>query len=209
MRSLGLLGLFWLALSVPACADTSEASAEAESDPDTVDAKKQQEGNRKDLVQPLPEGWESYTHSDWLKSLDITDCKTENQGSEPRRKHWITLEERLRLLSLTCEFGAYQDAFHLFVVDVQAATFKKLILQPPEGSEATESGDLARGIVYMSEQGDKVEFVHLSAATGACGWRAIYSIKNIKRGGLVTPDTAFGDDDCYNGVTVEGWSEIH
>mgnify|MGYP003151273742 CR=1 FL=1 len=110
MRSLGLLGLFWLALSVPACADTSEASAEAESDPDTVDAKKQQEGNRKDLVQPLPEGWESYTHSDWLKSLDITDCKTENQGSEPRRKHWITLEERLRLLSLTCEFGAYQDA---------------------------------------------------------------------------------------------------
>ncbi|UZJ45154.1 hypothetical protein OOT55_03615 [Marinimicrobium sp. C6131] len=208
MRSLGLLSLFWLILYVPACADTSEASAEAESDPGTVDAKKQQEGNRKGLVQSLPEGWESYTHSDWLESLDITYCETEDQGSESRRKHWIALEGHSRLLSLNCEFGAYQDAFHLFVVDVEAATLKRVILRPPESADA-EPNDLARGVVYMSEQGDRVEFVHLSAATGACGWRAIYSIKDIKRGGPVAPNAAFGDDDCYNGVTVEGWPEIH
>jgi|GEM_PF-1599308 len=209
MRSFGLLSLFWMALYVPACADTSNASAEAESDPGTVDAKKYQEGSGKGFGRSLPESWESYTHSDWLESLDITDCETKNQGSESRRMHWISIEEHSRVLSLTCEFGAYQDAFHLFFVDVEAATLKRVILRPPESSADVEPDELARGVVYMSEQGDRVELVHLSAATGACGWRTTYSIKNIERGGLVAPEAAFGDDDCYNGVTVEGWPEIH
>ncbi|WP_347330345.1 DUF1176 domain-containing protein [Marinimicrobium locisalis] len=197
-----------MALVVPACAGNEKTPVQPEKTALTAgtDSASSSSGTS---AQTLPERWEALTHSEWLDVLDIASCEAENQGSEARRKNWVRLDANTQLLLLTCALGAYQDAFHVYTVDAEDKTVAPVMLTLPKDEDGSEEGGtLIRGTLYKGDQGNVVELLHLSAATGACGWRALYSIDDVKRGGLVKPEQAFGDDDCYNGVTVENWPRM-
>lgn len=196
-----------MSLAVPACAGSEKTPVRPERASGTVgtDSASSSTGTSS---QALPEHWKALTHSEWLDALDIASCEAENQGSEARRKNWVRLDDSSQLLLLTCGFGAYQDAFHVYTVNVEDKAVIPVTLQSPHGEGDSKGGTLVRGTLYRGDQGDVVELLYLSAATGACGWRALYPLDDVKRGGLVKPEKAFGDDDCYNGVTVDDWPEI-
>lgn len=196
-----------MSLAAQACAGKGEVAAQ----PESGSVKAGTDPTSSSIgtsFQSLPEHWEALTHSEWLDALDIASCEAESQGREARRKNWVRLDDSSQLLLLTCGFGAYQDAFHVYTINVEDKTVTPVTLQTPSDERDSEGETLVRGTLYKGDQGNVVELLHLSAATGACGWRALYSVNDVKRGGPVEPEQAFGDDDCYNGVTVEGWPEI-
>lgn len=118
------------------------------------------------------------------------------------------MDDNIQLLLLTCELGAYQDAFHVYAVNTDLNTIDPVILQSSQRAGETREGDLVRGTLYRGDQGDTVELLYLSAATGACGWRALYQTEDVKLGGSIEPKAIFGDEDCYNGATVDDWQAI-
>ncbi|WP_027329118.1 DUF1176 domain-containing protein [Marinimicrobium agarilyticum] len=196
-----------MSVAVPACAGSEKTAVQPEKA--AVKAETSSVNSPTGASsQTLPEDWETLTHSEWLDALDIANCDAENQGSEARRKNWIRLDNSTQLLLLTCGLGAYQDAFHVYTVNVEDKTVAPVMLTPPKDEGGSESGTLVRGTLYKGDEGNVVELLHLSAATGACGWRALYPVDDVKRGGLIKPKQAFCDGDCYNGVTVPDWPEI-
>lgn len=196
-----------MSFAVPACAGSEEsplqtASASVKAGTDSISSP------GAISYQKLPDQWESFTHSEWLDALDIASCEAESQGSEARRKNWVQLDDSTQLLLLTCGLGAYQDAFHVYAVNAEDKTVVPVTLRMPRAESEAGNASFVRGSLYKGDQDDVVELLYLSAATGSCGWRALYPVDEVKRGGPVEPKALFGDEDCYNGVTVENWPRI-
>ncbi len=59
------------------------------------------------------------------------------------------------------------------------------------------------GSIYLDENNKQLEIIHLSSATGACGYIAYYNVKNIQTENSLRLLRAAGDYHCYNVVTVE------
>lgn len=206
MRNHQYLFTLLLTLSFYACAENGEPLAPED---DSANAEPELESSTSaNSAQDLPDRWDSLSHNEWLDILSISNCDADDQANESRRKNWIPLDDNTHLLLLTCELGAYQDAFHVYAVNTDLNTVDPVVLQSSQRAGETKEGDLVRGTLYKGDQGDVVEFLHLSAATGACGWRALYPIEEVKLGGSVDPKAIFGDEDCYNGVTVDDWPAI-
>lgn len=204
MRNYGSVCILLMSLAFPACAGNNEALSQPESSSLTEGTETTSNPSGKSSPE-LPAKWEELTHNQWLDTLNISSCEAKDQGSESRRKNWIRLDDGTSLLLITCGLGAYQDAFHVYAVNTGVKTVKPVMLQAPQAEGESETGNVVRGSLYKSEQDETLELLHLSAATGACGWRALYPIEEVKRGGSVEPETLFGDEDCYNGVTVNDW----
>jgi len=207
MRNHQYLCTLLLTFSFSACAGNGESSLASEGGSAKTESELESSTSA-NSAQDLPDRWKSLSHNEWLEILSISSCDAEDQANESRRKNWIPLDDNTQLLLLTCELGAYQDAFHVYAVNTDLNTVDPVALQSSQRAGEAKEGDLVRGTLYKGEQGDVLELLHLSAATGACGWRALYPVEEVKLGGSVDPKAIFGDEDCYNGVTVDDWSAI-
>lgn len=104
---------------------------------------------------------------------------------------------------LTCHLGAYH-------VNTINKTIKPIILELPEYTDnwLFHASGLIWGLIYLNKNTKQLEIIHLSAATGMCGYVAYYDIKNLQVENPLTLLRATGDSDCFNGVTVESWPII-
>lgn len=199
------LCIMLMSLTASACANSTDDTP-SQSTP----IAKQDSSTEPGSHQSLPEDWKELTHSEWLDVLGVDTCDAKSEEHEPRLKNWINLGDNTQLLLLTCGLGAYQDAYHVYTVTTTAETIRQVYLEK-SGAEHGRQGDdqaLIHGSLYTADEGETLELLHLSAATGACGWRASYPVEEVKQGGFVEFNRLFADDDCYNGITVEDWPII-
>lgn len=207
MRNYGNFLVLLMLIALPACAGNDGALSKTENNSSSKELSSAV-SNSSSSELALPEEWEELTHADWLEYLDVGRCDARSEDNEARLKSWLHLDERARLLTLTCELGAYQDAFHVYIIDSVAHTVGPVTLERPRENDKSGEGKVVRGALYKSDEEGIIELLYLSAATGACGWRALYPIEDVKKGGVIKAAALFGDEDCYNGVTVNDWPAL-
>lgn len=161
--------------------------------------------------QVLPKNWINFSSADWRANLGLSfQCRNLDQENEQRLKNTIPISQDSFLLLLTCELGAYQDAQFVYLVNSKHQTLKELVFEIPEYTDTWHfsSNKLVWGAVYKDPVSEVLEVINLSAATGICGYVAYYKISDLLNSNPINLYKATGDDDCYNGVTVEYWPLI-
>lgn len=146
----------------------------------------------------------------WVTKVDRNICTAEFDGSDERFVQILPLNAEFSLLQIACDLGAYQDSHLNYLINPQGAivrevTFAAPIAETPE--QMKPSPNLWGSVSAVDEQ--VLELVHLSAGTGACGFRALYQIDQVINQALVEPSTVYADSDCYNGITVPHWPQVH
>lgn len=146
----------------------------------------------------------------WDAKIDRSICTAEFDGSDERFVQILPLNDQFSLLQIACDLGAYQDSHLNYLINpqgniVREVTFAAPIAVTPE--QMKPSPNLWGSVSAVDEQ--VLELVHLSAGTGACGFRALYQIDQVINQALVEPSTVYADSDCYNGVTVPHWPQVH
>ncbi|GAB2188890.1 hypothetical protein MAH1_04970 [Sessilibacter sp. MAH1] len=167
--------------------------------------------NTNSTFQPLQKNWINFSSADWRGNLGLSSqCRNLDQEDEQRLKNTIPIDQDSFLLLLTCELGAYQDAQFVYLVNSDQQTVKELVFEVPEYTDEWRftPNKLVWGAVYKDPDGEVLEVINLSAATGMCGYVAYYKISDVLNSNPINLYKATGDDDCYNGVTVEYWPII-
>lgn len=146
----------------------------------------------------------------WETKIDRENCSAEFDGSDERFVQILPLNDQFSLLQIACDLGAYQDSHLNYLINSQGAivrdvTFAAPIAETPE--QIKPSVNLWGSVSTVDEQ--ELELVHLSAGTGACGFRALYQIDQVINQALVEPSTVYADSDCYNGITVPHWPQVN
>ena len=160
----------------------------------------------------LPATWTNMDYIGWVTLLGIKDkCQIVTEGNPSRFMQSIAISEDTVLLLLACELGAYQDGYYAYIIDTINKNITPLVLMlPKENGELwgfTET-HLIWGSVWKEDNSDELEVTFLSAATGMCGHRSVYSVTNLIQTEPIVPIRAFADKDCYNGIQVEEWPKI-
>lgn len=189
-----------MSMALPACAGSTEMVA-----PKPETTPKEEVGEALIKSMPLPDNWEDLDHERWLRAVGIRKCDAPGEASEQRLKSMIDLGEGIHLLTLTCEFGAYQDAFHVYSINPAKETVSRVVLEEPKTSGASEERKLIWGALYVGDDQESLELLNLSSAAGVCGWKALYPLGSVRNGGAIAASAVYADDDCYNGVTVDDW----
>ena len=163
-----------------------------------------------DNTLPLPANWQKQSYNEWLKQLRVTECPAKYDGNEVRFKNLIKISASTKILLLTCDLGAYQDAYYIFKIDTSAKNITPLSFNTPSDKDVTrlKKKTLIWGAIYPSDNGKELELLNLSAGTGMCGYLAHFPLNQLLSGTVITPSRIFADEDCYNGITVEQWPEI-
>ncbi len=158
----------------------------------------------------LPKNWKQLSYQGWIKLLAITECPARYDGNEERFKSFVDLSENDSLLLITCDLGAYQDAYYIFKLDQLSQSITALSFNLPSDDDVLKLDvkKLVWGAVYLSDSGGKLELLHLSSGSGMCGFLAYYSFADLQADEAINPEKIFGDEDCYNGISVEQWPEI-
>lgn len=188
------LAAFFIATG--ACANQTQIEIEPVSSPSTADTQQSRTEFNK--------------FSFWDAKIDRSICTAEFDGSDERFVQILPLNDQFSLLQIACDLGAYQDSHLNYLINPQGnivrdVTFAAPIAETPE--QIKPSPNLWGSVSAADEQ--ELELVHLSAGTGACGFRALYQIDQVLKQPLIEPSEVYGDTDCYNGITVPHWPQVH
>ncbi|HEY7772559.1 MAG TPA: DUF1176 domain-containing protein [Marinagarivorans sp.] len=145
----------------------------------------------------------------WQDKVDTQKCSSDFEAPDERLVHVLNLTDERKLLQIACEFGAYQDGYQSYVIDNTGEILKtvRFIVPSDENPTSLHTQDTVWGSLSLSGQSE-LELLHLSAGSGACGYRVTYTIDSILSGTEVTPKALYADSDCYNGKFVPEWPKI-
>lgn len=161
-------------------------------------------------VIPLPKNWKQLSYQNWIKQLAIIECPARYDGDEERFKSFVDLSDNDSLLLITCDLGAYQDAYYIFKLDQLSQSITAFLFNLPSDNDVfkLEVKKLVWGTIYQSDSGKGLEILHLSSGSGMCGYRAYFPLEDLMVGEAINPSKVFADEDCYNGISVEQWPEV-
>ncbi len=160
-------------------------------------------------LKSLPENWQQFSYQQWIQKLDISECSAKYDGHEERFRSIVNLSDKTILLLISCDLGAYQDAYYVYRLEQTSQRILQLSFNLPlDDKFKLGVTKLIWGTIYLSDSGSSLELLHLSSASGMCGYRAIFSLPHLLSTEAINPSMIFADEDCYNGISVEQWPEI-
>lgn len=197
-------------LSLTACAEPDLPASPVKATPPTnaIQAAKAVPPTEAEKI--LPATWPDFIHAQWREILAIPNCNIDAREHEPRFSYTVALRPPHKILLIACDQGAYQDAYRVFLINETTNTVASRHLWTPasESPATLIQPVLVWGNLAYEPSSAHVELTYLSAASGACGYRAWYSMEAFVAGSDLRPIRVFADTDCYNGVLVEQWPEV-
>ena len=145
----------------------------------------------------------------WKNKVDTNSCSGDFNAPDERLIKIFNLSNEHKLLQVACDFGAYQDSHRSYLINSHGAILKPAILNTPVNEELNKlnPSNTVWGSFSLTDN-STLELLYLSAGSGACGYRAIYSISTLLEDGRAIPTSIYGDTNCYNGNLVPNWPLI-
>lgn len=168
---------------------------------------------KNDVVVSLPAGWKEFTHSEWVSALGLSDrCSVNENIKHIRFINLIKINNESKLLSVTCELGAYQDSHLVFILSVKnkRAITKEVVINELYFDNGWKQKIADKITGYISLDNDKNEFIVTRRYVGAwtCGYVAKYSLVDLLDGKALVVLSARADNDCDNGVRRDEWPVV-
>ncbi len=159
----------------------------------------------------VPENWESFVQSRWIKVLNAK-CDFKEDEQHIRFVDHNKLDENHEILTVACMLGAYQDTHLVYLLTKYNGTVyaKQIVFFRPvyNGGWYVYLADKIIGYLMLDENRPTFSISMSSGGTGACGYNVSYNISDLYQSEPLKPVKLKGEDDCTSGVGEDGWPEI-
>lgn len=156
---------------------------------------------------PVGKPCDDLSHREWLTLVGVTSrCSAKSESNGIRYVNRISLRDEGELIMLACELGAYQDSYLGFWLSDKGV--KAVEFLQPHFKDKWQF--VSKSLLLGNPQSDKpgsLMVTTLSSGSGYCGHQVKYDLSTISSGEL-TVLSAWGDEDCYNGIGVGDWPPI-